>query len=273
MTWRGGPYAVGTGAERRQGAAALKSDNRASNARWANDPVFRARVTLQAQPSCCPPRTAQPGDGSTHESRATTADALEALHRATRLPLVADYYTRLYEPKDVAIAPQPLFDALGHLADAMRLRWNKDGEWLQFRSASYYDDRLKEVPNRLLSRWSAARRQHGALTLDDLIEIAQLPDAQLDAKEMAEGARDCAGLVEWDLARNVWLRPHMRYLAGFTPAQRQEAMSATGLAFTKMSLAQQQEFIAFAFPPDEEPILAAVRNAGFDSPRLLEELT
>jgi RNA polymerase sigma-70 factor (ECF subfamily) len=272
MTWRGGPYAVGTGAERRQGAAALKSDNRAANARWANDPVFRPRVTLQAQPSCCPPRTAQPGDGSTPEPRATTADALEALHRATRLPLVADYYTRLYEPRAVAVQPQPLFDALNRLADAMRLRWHKDENWLQFRSASYYDDRLKEVPNRLLARWSAARRQHGALTLDDLIEIAELPDAQLDAKEMAEGTRECAGLVEWDLARNVWLRPHLRYLAGFTPAQRQEVMGATGLAFTKMSLAQQQQFIAFTFPPDEEPILAAVRDAGFDSPRLLEEL-
>src|SRR5262249_42484071 len=59
---------------------------------------------------------------------------------------------------------------------------------------------------------------------------------------------------------------------GFTPAQRQEAMSGTGLAFTKMSLAQQQQFIAFAFPADEEPIQAAVRNAGFDGPRLLEGL-
>jgi hypothetical protein len=266
MTWRGGPYAVG------RSPAALKSDSRAANARRASDPIFRARVTLQPQPYCCPPRMAQTGSGSTPEARATTADALEALHRATRLPLVADYYTHLYGPKEVAVQPQSLFDALNQLADAMRLRWNKDGDWLQFRSAHYYDDRLKEVPNRLLSRWSAARQQHGFLTLDELIEIAQLPDAPLDAAEMAEGARDCFGLVEWDLARNRWLRPHLRYLAGFTPAQRQEAMRATGLAFTKMSLAQQQQFIAFAFPPDEEPIQAAVRGAGFDSPRLLEEL-
>ena len=47
----------------------------------------------------------------------------------------------------------------------MRLRWRREAEtraggaWLEFRSASFYDDRLKEVPNRLLDRWATARRQ------------------------------------------------------------------------------------------------------------------
>ena len=48
---------------------------------------------------------------------------------------------------------QPLFEALNQLSDTMRLRWHKDGPWLQFRSTSFYDDRIKEVPNRLLVRW------------------------------------------------------------------------------------------------------------------------
>jgi hypothetical protein len=126
------------------------------------------------------------------------------------------------------------------------MRWRKEEDWLQFRSSSYYDDRLKEVPNRLLARWVAARRQHGALRLDDLLEIAQLPDAPLDASEMAEGARDYFGLAEWDLARGQRLRPHLRNLATFTPEQRRLAMSVTGLAFTRMSLAQQQRFLALA---------------------------
>jgi hypothetical protein len=127
------------------------------------------------------------------------------------------------------------------------MRWNKEGAWIQLRSTSYYDDRLKEVPNRLLTRWAAARRQHGALTLDELTEIAQLTDAQLDAASMAEGARACFGLAEWNLARNRELRPHVRFLATLTPAQREEVQSAKGLAFTRMSLAQQQQFIALAF--------------------------
>src|SRR5205807_781951 len=101
------------------------------------------------------------------------------------------------------------------------LRWKKDENWMELRSTTFYDDRLKEVPNRLLTRWAAARRERGWLALDDLAEIAQLPDAPLDGAEMAEGAKHCFGLEEWDLARDPQLRPHLRFLAGFTPAQRQ----------------------------------------------------
>jgi hypothetical protein len=127
----------------------------------------------------------------------------------------------------------------------MRLRWTKDGRWLQFRSATFYHDRLQEVPNRLLAHWSAARREQTMLLLDDLLEIVQLTDTQLDAAEMSEGARLCHGLLEWDLARTRHLRPHLRYLAGFTAEQRRDMMRPSGLAFTRMTLAQQQQFLAF----------------------------
>src|SRR5262249_43827520 len=153
----------------------------------------------------------------------------------------ADYYTRLFPAGTASVRNMPLFEALNRIADSMRLRWNKEGAWLQFRSASFFNDRLKEVPNRLLARWAASRRRHAALTLEDLVEIPQLPDAPLDADEMAEGARECFGLVEWALAGKRLLRPHLHFLAGLTQAQRDAAMSSTGLPFTGMSLAQQQE--------------------------------
>jgi hypothetical protein len=164
------------------------------------------------------------------------------------LPIVADYYTRLYKPEDLCLGNQTLFDALNQLADAMGLRWDRDpeGGWLRFRSASFYTDRLKEVPNRLLTGWSAARKEQGYLTLDDLIEIAGLSDAQLDPRRMAEGARACFGLVEWELARHPVLRPLLRDLAHFAPAQRQAAMSPAGLRFDRMSPAQQQRFLSRA---------------------------
>jgi RNA polymerase sigma-70 factor (ECF subfamily) len=268
-----GPYASG------RSPAALKPDNRAVNLRLAGDPALGHRVTIHPHSSCQPalisprgqersdpPAERAPGGEVPSEPMVTTADVLEALHQATGMPLVADYYTRLYKSPAVSVRELVLFEALNQLADTLRLRWRKEEEWLQFRSASYYDDRIKEVPNRLLSRWSAARR-HGArdqdgggLRLDDLLEIAQLPDAQLDAAEMAEGARDCWDLKEWDIARSTRLRPHLRYLATFTPEQRRMAMSDAGLPFPRMTLAQQQQFIAFAIPSQNAP------------PRWLEEL-
>ena len=206
-------------------------------------------------------------------SKVTTADVLEELHRAIGIPIIADFYTRLHPIDTVSLKNIPLLEALNLVADAMRLRWRQEGAaaastrsggtraWLQFRSVSFFNDRLKEVPNRLLNRWAAARRLSGALTLEDLVEIAQLPDLQLDAAEMAEGARLCFGLAEWDLARNRLLRPHLRYLASFTPEQRRLAMSGQGLPFTRMSLAQQQQFIRTSLQ-EERPLESLEELAG-----------
>jgi hypothetical protein len=259
-------------------AAVRRPDNRKLNARLARDPSLQPRVRVRPQPRAAArdarPRViasgspaAEGGDGrqASSEPRVTTADVLEAVHRATGMPIVADYYTRLYPPGKLSVVDHPLFDALNQLADEMRLRWNKDagagepGGWLQFRSTTYYDDRLKEVPNRLLERWAASRRQHGRLTIDDLMEIVQLSDAQLDA---TEGAREIWGLEEWDLARSTVQRPHLRFLAGFTPAQREEALSPAGLAFTRMSLPQQQRFIAFGLEHDDRPLQSLDELAG-----------
>jgi hypothetical protein len=244
--WNPSVYAVGVS------PIVQKPENGARNARLARDPALRPRITLQPQPSCGGAGTSLPGTSprpaaeasSPDERKATTADVLEAVHRVTGLPIIADFYTRLYEPEEVSVKEQPLFDALNQAADAMRLRWNKEGHWLQFRSTSYYDDRLKEVPNRLLTRWAAVRGQRGFLPLDELLEIVQLPDVQLDAADMAEGARLCFGLEEWNLARNEIVRADWRYLASLTPEQRRRAMRPEGLPFTQMSLVQQQGFLA-----------------------------
>jgi hypothetical protein len=184
---------------------------------------------------------------TTPEPRVTPADVLEALYRATGRPIVADFYTRLYPPSEVTVQDLPLFEALNRLADRIRLRWNREGDWLQFRSTSYFHDRLKEVPNRFLARWADSRRRHGALTLDDLIEIAQLTDAQLDAVGMAEGARACFGLNEWVLPRWKRIREQLRYLAEFTPDQRRQVQTPAGLLFSRMTLAQQRGYLARAF--------------------------
>jgi hypothetical protein len=176
--------------------------------------------------------------------RLTTADVLEALHHATGMPIVSDYFTRLYSPESVTLTEAPLFEALNRLGDAMRLRWHldRDTKWLQFRSTTYYDDRLKEVPNRLLLRLAAARQKQGSLSLDDLTEIALLSDAQLGGREMTEGAKERFGLAEWDAARHH--PPHLRFLAALTPAQRQAATSATGFPLAELSLAQQHQFLS-----------------------------
>jgi hypothetical protein len=256
-----GPYAVG------RSPALAPVEPHAAGTEEPREPALRSRITLRARSSSpVPPASLPAGSGENSgtppEPKVTTADVLEALHRATGMPIVADFYTRLYKPDDVSARAQPLFAALNRLAGTMRLRWSRDGEWLQFRSATYYHDRRKEVPNRLLVRWSETRRQHGMLPLDDLVEIAQLSDAQLDAEEMRQGAMEYWGLPEWALLRLTNFRSHARFLAEFTPAQRQAMMSAAGLEFGKMTLAQQQGFLSRALQYDTTPLRSLEELAG-----------
>lgn len=228
-----GPYAVG------KSPASIRPDNGAERRALASHPRLQPTVSLTLEPA---------------EKKVTTADVLEALHRATRLPIIADHYTRLYPARDLATTGTRLFDALSRLADAMRMRWQIGDDWLQFRTASYYHDRLKEVPNRLLRTWSSTRQRQGTLSLDHLVEIAGLSEAQLDAADMAEGARDVWGLHEWDLARERLSREHLRFLADFTPELRQEALGLAGLLFARMPLAQQQRFLTLVIPRDAAPL-------------------
>jgi RNA polymerase sigma-70 factor (ECF subfamily) len=249
-----GPLATGKSRE------VVALENERVNAKMAHDPALQTHVTVETDGSrkseigSSAKTTAAETDARAIASKVTSADVLEALHRATGMPIIADFYTRLYLPEMMSVRDRPLFQALNQLSDAMHFRWNREEPWLQFRSASFYDDRPKEVPNRLLHRWAESRRQHEALSLDDIVEIAGLSDPQLDGGDMAEGAKALWGLEEWDLARYRAQRPHLRYLATFTPEQRQAMMGAAGLPFARMSLPQQQQFIALGVSAEDAPL-------------------
>jgi hypothetical protein len=81
------------------------------------------------------------------------------------------------------------------------------------------DGGTEERPQGARARLQRVLGPGPGLTLDDLLEIAQLPEAQLDATDMAEGARECWGLAGRNLSRGWFQRPHLRFLAQLTPAR------------------------------------------------------
>jgi hypothetical protein len=219
-------------------------NNAATNAKLANDPALQKLVTVAPKASC----QLEPDPLGEREDptlpKVTSADVLETLHAATGMDIVADYYTHLYSPEEVTHQNLRLFDALNSLADRMHDRWNREEGWLQFRGTGYFNDRVKEVPNRLLAKWAASRQKSGVMPAEDLMEIAGLSDAQLNAQAMAEGARACYGLKEWQLARSSTVRAHWRFLAALPFMLRQAAWSPQGLAFEQLPLALQSQFLS-----------------------------
>jgi hypothetical protein len=214
--------------------------NRFANSRSAGDPALQKRISIIPE-ALCRRRTEKGAPEAV-----TTADVLEAIHEAAGLNLMGDYFTRFYLPESLPTGETSLGEALHRLSDAMQMRWHREDDLLQFRSAGFFHDRLTEIPHRLLSRWAESRCKMGTLSFEDLIEAASLSDAQLDAPGNAEGAKALYGLEEWDLVHSLYLRPHWRFLSSLPPALRSSAWSPQGLQWEHLPFAQQQQFLALA---------------------------
>lgn len=261
-----------------QSPSVVKPDNALPNRGLRSLPLFTREVSLHPKPSCPVlaaaeaarkqgrnPETAQEEairrlrtghsftstewqrrerDDRLQQPHVTTADVWEELHRRTGMSIVADSYTRLYPVPPVTVEKAPLFDALCKVSDEMRVRWKKDGEFLLCRSTSFFWDKLKEVPNRLLEHWRADREQQGGLPFADLLELAGLSDSQLDSRIVGEGVTHCWGLREWDLlGRPVGYdspRPWLRLLAELPEEKRLRTLQPEGLPVGSLTPQEQQ---------------------------------
>ena len=246
-----------------------------NNAKWnaalANLPTFKRIVTLQPKHACHGKRLDKDDDPMTPNRPAATvedlvfqpktyfrqhmesSDVWEEIHKKTGMPIVADYYSRLY-PADVGNAEgKTLFTALCHAADGLGVRWKKDGDFLLCRSTSYFWDKQKEVPRRLLDRWLLDSRSKEGLPLDDLLEMANCSDVQLDSLRVALTLFDCWGLNEWErvsIGRDGRMdsifggpdyRTFARYLSTLPPDVRAAFLRPEGCEVDTLLPAQKQE--------------------------------
>ena len=235
-----------------------KAENAEANKQLRTLPELQRKVSLGPKPSC--PRLAaaperEPGeegleDPVTSRPHVTSADVWEEVHRATGLPIVADYYTHLHPVTSVTVEKAVLYDALCKVSDEMGLRWKKDGNFLLARSTSYFWDKLKEVPNRTLNRWQEVRGANGALSLDQALEIVALSDQQLDSEIVGKAVEHCWNIPEWGLFGNgvmqtgpsaQFARPFYRILAMLGPEQLRRALQPEGWSLQTLNGIQQQE--------------------------------
>ena len=190
------------------------------------------------------PRRVWKNGGQVPEESWTSADVLEAIHKATGKDVIGDYFTRLVPHK---VEKGLLFDVLSRTCDPLRLRWDEKEGWLTFRSTDFFNMRLKEVPGRLLEKWAALRKKNGSLSPEDLRELSRLTDDQLDASSMAEGAKTLYGLEEWDWVRTENIRPIWRFYDGLPSPLRTAMQSEKGVTFAQLGLDGQQKFLAAAY--------------------------
>jgi hypothetical protein len=248
-----GPTSIATG----QSPSVAAPGNSNANAALQRQSPFDRIVSLRPEPSCPRLKRGKPTAweqnlysvslGDMGQPHVFSSDVWEAVHRATGLPIVADYYTRMYRLDKVTVQHKSLFEALCSSADAMGVRCRKDGDFLLCRGTSYFWDKLKEVPNRYQQRWAHDRDANGGLPMADFLEMACLPDQELDSTVVAEAIEHCWGLPEWLYLHFEAFRREARLLKMLPPEQMQQALQSGGVPISALTPAQQQAALQFQY--------------------------
>lgn len=260
-----------------QNPSVADPDNARANAALRDKPPFTRVVTLRPEPHCPNLKRWYPfgttfGSGAPNEGameapkpHVASAEMWEEIHRRTGQPIIADYYSRQYDLQAVTLERGTLFEALCRAGDRMGARWHQDGNVILCRSTSYFWDKLKEVPNRLIRRWQADAAE-GGLPLRDLLEMASLSEAQLNSTLLAPVLRQCRDLEEWGVvggAENRPLRPYARFLAQLRADQLSQALSPAGLLLAGLTPDQQREWLRFQpLPPADARLRVEYVPAG-----------
>jgi hypothetical protein len=145
--------------------------------RLAADPLLGKKAVLKLAP---PPK--REGLLALLGNAYLVSEVLPALEEAFGVQLLADGYTRqaLSVIPAPGMAEMPLYKVLDQLA-GMGRQWERDGDLIRLKSRTWAQDRRGEIPQRLMQRWEALRKQQGGLTLDNLAEIAgALRDTQVE---------------------------------------------------------------------------------------------
>jgi hypothetical protein len=192
---------------------------------------FRPEVKLR-------PVTSGPGSGAAWLLR----DLLPDLGRTYGVGFLSDaYWESPSITADEVSAQEPI--TLAALLDRLageRFRWDHRGNLVRLRSRSWFFERPREVPLRLIRRWQALHETRGALPIDAYVEMA-----------VGLTERQVAGLpsasVEAGLPLDFWdvypSRHVLRLYASLLPAQQQALWQGTALSVARMSPAQQTGFM------------------------------
>ncbi len=126
-----------------------------------------------------------------HPRSDTMADVLADLARRSRLQIVSDCYTQLWEP--VAHLPAShVSDILARIDGLYGIEVQPSDGVLLIRSKIAHTRQQLEVPNRVTNSWTQRVHSAGFIDLDTLAEMSQLSDDQLSNLEACPALQESA---------------------------------------------------------------------------------
>jgi hypothetical protein len=215
------------------------------------DPVFGARKLFRPEAKPTPEAWAP-----THAVWGLR-DLLPDLARTYGVQFIADAYYwggRSIDAERLSPSePAALFTLLDRLVGTTH-RWDHDGKLVRLRSRTWFSDRPREIPLRLIRRWKSLCDQDGVLPLrEQLAMLATLTEAQWETVDLFQATLGETGWATPGTFRDnriglppgfLGAREALRLLAALTPAQQQALWSGRMMPVTEMSPPQRELFMA-----------------------------
>jgi hypothetical protein len=213
-------------------------------AELAQDPVLGARRKFQVTAKPLPSPSGVPVI-----RRWSLRELLPDLSRTYGVSFIADAYSTNAMGTAQSYAsfpsePTPLFQLLDQFA-GITDRWDRRGKLIRLRSRTWFVDRPREIPVRLIRRWKALYDQYGSLPFEEEARITtDLTEAQLDT--LGAIAWQAAGLVmDAPNSHGLYRARHaLRLYRSLSPGQQQVLWHGGSIAVRQMSPAQRRLFLA-----------------------------
>lgn len=122
-------------------------------------------------------------------------------------------------------------------------RWDRDDKLVLLRDRTWFMDRPKEVPARLITRWNKLFTERGGLPIDEYVDgVAALTDDQWDGlmeyRYLPASLPGYDRIPVWETDRNL-----LRLFHALTPAQRQRLLRGAPIPWTELNGVQRELFL------------------------------
>jgi beta-lactamase regulating signal transducer with metallopeptidase domain len=208
----------------------------------ARDPVLSARKLFKPLTKPQP----APGWGPNAIKVWRLSDLLPEVARTYGVNLIGDAYWStpiVSVPRLASATPLPLYTLLDRMT-APRYHWERRGPVVRLRSRTWYFDRPREIPMRLVRRWIALAEQQGALPLEEYVRsLALLRDDQLQGFWIASESAAFPPAIA-DLSSIYSSRHALHLYASLSPGQQQALWDGRTIPVAELLPAQQALYLA-----------------------------
>jgi hypothetical protein len=141
--------------------------------------------------------------------------------------------------RDAAAAPTPLFRILDG-APSFTHRWERRGPVIRLRGWTWFLDRPKEIPLRLVRRWKSLDEARGALPLEEYLSmVGQLSDPQMAGLDDVASQAGLPADMREDFYLAFTARKELRLYASLGEGQRRDLWRGQPLPVARMLPAQR----------------------------------